>query len=218
MNILDEIFSYLTSKIGSKSVYLVGGSTRDFLLKRDFTDFDFATTLTPKELRSIFNDADYHFAKYGITNIKYKGYHITLATMRKETAYVDSRHPSEILFIKDINVDYLRRDFTINSIYMDSDKNIIDPANGQIDLKNRTIRMIGDIKERIEEDPLRILRAIRFKYILGFSIEPKLNIYINNNLSLLKKINKDKITMELKKCNQEGRIYIEELLKEVFSN
>ncbi len=218
MNILDEIFSYLTSKIGSKSVYLVGGSTRDFLLKRDFTDFDFATTLTPKELRSIFNDADYHFAKYGITNIKYKGYHITLATMRKETAYVDSRHPSEILFIKDINVDYLRRDFTINSIYMDSGKNIIDPANGQIDLKNKTIRMIGDIKERIEEDLLRILRAIRFKYILGFSIEPKLNTYINNNLSLLKKINIDKITMELKKCNQEGRIYIEELLKEVFSN
>ena len=88
--------------------------------------------------------------------------------------------------------------------------NVIDPQNGREDLENRIIRMIGDIPTRIKEDPLRMLRALRFSYTLNFKIEDELDRYIHQNLYLLQHINKDKITMELNKCPSYIREKIEE--------
>ena len=213
MEILDRIFSFLESKSeGKGSFYLVGGSTRDFLLHRSFNDFDFATTLSPDELRECFKDeGNFAFIRFGIVNIKFEGLVVTLASMRKETSYLDKRHPSKLEFIKDLNIDSKRRDFTINSIYLDSSYKTYYPNKGIEDLNSKLIRMIGDYKVRIEEDPLRILRCLRFSYHLGFEIESELKKYIFNNLNLLKNIKECKIKEELKKFSKEE---LERLKKE----
>ena len=216
MEILDRIFSFLNKKTSSDGkFYLVGGSTRDYLLKREFDDFDFATTLSPAKLRIYFKDVgNFAFIKYGIVNIKFEGKTVTLACMRKETSYLDSRHPSKLEFINDLNIDCKRRDFTINSIYLDSNYEIYDPNNGLEDLKSKTIRMIGDYKVRIKEDPLRILRCLRFAYALDFEVEKELKEFIFNNLNLLKNLKECKIKEELSKFRKED---LERLKKETSS-
>jgi len=182
-------------KSNGYSLYLVGGSSRDYLLGKEFTDFDLATDATPDEMKSFLIDGDYTYAKFG--NVHYKNMDIT--TLRIEEDYLDSRHPSKIKFVKDISLDYKRRDFTINAIYIDMNLKVFDFANGLDDLNNKVIRFIGDPYIRIKEDPLRILRALRFKKKLGFSIEPNSLKAINESINLLDKLNQDKVKMELKK-------------------
>lgn len=200
---IQEVFAYLDSLIGPSDLFLIGGSSRDYLLNRDFDDFDFATSLSPEEMRKTkLNDVpkvDFSFAKYGTVNLKYQGYQITLASFRKESQYADSRHPKQIEFIKDPYVDSFRRDFTINAIYLNSSFEVFDPQKGMADLNDRVIRMIGKIPSRIEEDPLRIIRAYRFGLELNFKLEDELALYLSEHLDLIKKLNPEKVLREVKK-------------------
>ncbi len=180
---------------------MIGSTSRDYLLNKEITDYDFVSDATPKEV-SKFIAVDTTFSKYGITNFHFKGIKIDLATLRKETNYEDYRHPSKIEFIKDINIDYLRRDFTINAIYIDENYQIIDPSKGVIDLKNKVLKMIGDPYKRIKEDPLRILRAKRFEFEYNLTIEETLKKALKENEYLLKELNPDKIHMELLKLEK----------------
>jgi len=177
------------------NLYLVGGSSRDYLLKRPFKDFDLASDATPSEMKELLKDADYTYERFG--NVHYKNLDIT--TLREEDEYLDYRHPNKIKFTKDIKLDYKRRDFTINAIYIDKNLKVYDFVNGLEDLKNKIIRFIGDPNKRVKEDPLRILRAERFSKSLGFKIEEKSLEAINNNRDLLNKLNKDKIRQEIEK-------------------
>ena len=195
-----EIFEKLKVKFNENGyrLYMIGSTSRDYLLNNQILDYDFVSDATPNEIEK-FLKVDKTFSKYGITTLKLDGYKIQIATLRKEGEYLDSRHPSSIEFIKDINIDYLRRDFTINAIYIDENYKIIDPSGGVIDLKNRVLRFIGDPLTRIKEDPLRILRAKRFikEYNLSASIDV-LDL-LESNMPLLEKLNKEKIKEELKK-------------------
>lgn len=182
------------------TLYLVGGAVRDYLLKGDFSDIDVTSDARPDEIKKMgIADCDYTFEKYGNVNIHYVGYKFELTTLRKEDDYTDKRHPHQIFFAKDIKEDYSRRDFTINALYMDESLNIYDFVNGREDLKKKLIRVIGDSNKRINEDPLRIIRAIRFAIDLDFEIEDELQKTIVSNLSLLDSLNKDKIRQELRK-------------------
>jgi len=174
------------------SLYMVGGSARDYLLKRNTIDLDLASDATPNEMKKFLPNADYTYAKFG--NVHYKNIDIT--TLRKEDEYLDYRHPNKITFVKNINEDFIRRDFTINALYIDMSLHVYDFTNGLDDLKNKIIRFIGDPYKRIKEDPLRILRAYRFKKTLGFKIEEKSQKAIDELSYLLDKLNKDKIKME----------------------
>ena len=180
------------------SLYLVGGSARDYLLHKDFTDFDLATDATPNDMRRFLKDADYTYDRFG--NVHYK--HIDITTLRVEDEYFDYRHPSKVKFTKDIKEDYKRRDFTINALYIDKNLKVYDFCNGSKDLKDKVIRFIGDPNKRVKEDPLRILRAIRFIKTLGFVIEPKSLEAIQQNKNLLCRLNSDKIKQELAKMPQ----------------
>ena len=165
-----EIFKKLSQLFNSYGfrLYMIGGTTRDFLLGKEVFDYDFVSDATPDDMKVFLKDAEYYFAKYGSVKVKVDGVHVDITTLRKEGAYQDYRHPSEITYVKSIDEDYVRRDFTINAIYMDENFNIIDPSNGVKDLENKIIRFIGDPQKRIEEDPLRILRAERFAKKLNF--------------------------------------------------
>ena len=196
-----EIFTKLAKLFNDNGyrLFMIGGTTRDYLLNKEVYDYDFVSDATPEEMSKFLLDANYHFAKFGSVRTKVDGIHVDITTLRVEGEYLDSRHPSKIEYVKEIEKDYVRRDFTINAIYMDENFRIIDPSNGTKDLKKGIIRFIGDPTKRIKEDPLRILRAERFAKKLNFVIEPKSLEAIENNRQLLAKINPDKIKEEERK-------------------
>lgn len=182
------------------NLYLVGGTVRDYLLGKELTDMDAVTDATPIEVVAFLANVDTTFAQLG--SLKYKtpdGIKFDITTLREESAYLDSRHPSQITFVKDLAIDYKRRDFTINAMYMDSNLNIIDYCNGQKDLANRILRMVGDPDKRLKEDPLRILRAIRFYLVFNLEFDKKLKEAMTDRFYLLNNITDAKIRQELDK-------------------
>ena len=197
----DKLFVYLDKifKENGFSIFEVGGSVRDELLGKETTDFDFATDATPEDMMKFLPNANDTFAKYGC--IKYKGEYgrAEITTFRKEEDYDDFRHPKKVTFVKSLEEDYKRRDFTINAIYKDVRGKIYDPAHGVFDINNKVIRFIGNPETRIKEDPLRILRAKRFASKLGFRIEDNSLDAINKFSYLLDKLNPEKIKEEERK-------------------
>lgn len=195
---MDVVFDYLKQIFNQNGyrLYMIGSTSRDYLLKREIKDYDFVSDATPDEILK-FLDCDKTFKKFGTLKYKYNNFNIDIVTLRKEANYQDYRHPSKITFIKDINNDYQRRDFTINAIYIDENYNVLDPSNlGVSDLNNRILRLIGNKDERIKEDPLRILRAKRFILEYNLNVEEETKQALKNNLFLLNKLNKDKIHLE----------------------
>ena len=166
--------------------YLVGGSSRDELLNRHYDDVDITTNAPINEMLDLFNIySDKGFAFYNV-KIDYDG------MIAEITGYA-----------KDIKEDAIRRDFTINAIYLDKDNKIHDPFNGLSDLNNKLIRFIGDPITRIKEDPTRILRALRFKESLGFKLEENTYKAIKDNLDYLLKLPITKLAREIKKTYDE---------------
>ena len=180
-------------------LYMVGGASRDFLLGKEIRDVDFVSAATPEQTLAILGEGNDAFAKYGTISLKKDGYSIDFMTFREESGYQDSRHPSNIKFIQDMEKDSWRRDFTINAIYIGRDYEIHDFHGGIADLKAGLIRFIGDPRKRIEEDPLRILRGERFAKRLGFAFEEETGKAIEELRPLLNKLNPEKIRMETQK-------------------
>lgn len=163
--------------------YIIGGYVRDKLLGIDTNDVDICTSATPKEIKDIFN-INSNISMYGVYKIITDHFNFDITTYRKELKYND-RKPVEIKYIHNLKEDLLRRDFTINTICMDVNGQIIDLLNGMDDLNNKIIRMVGNNDLKIKEDPLRILRALRLSILLGFSLDKELKKSIKNNLNLL---------------------------------
>ena len=180
-------------------LYLVGGTVRDLLLGLTLTDMDGVTDATPEEMKTFLPGADFTFAKMGSIRCKDEGVKFDITTLRKESGYKDSRHPSEVIFVKDLKEDVKRRDFTINAMYMDERMVLVDYVNGEKDLNKKTIRMVGYTEKRLKEDPLRIIRAIRFALQLNFEIDKKLEKAMLKNIELLKLLKKEKIIQDLNK-------------------
>ena len=215
---MKEIFDYLAdleSLFETSKVYLTGGSVRNHLLGFAYDDYDIAIGLTPKEIVKRLEKSKIEFktvfAKYGIVNIFLDNNEFTLASLRKESNYDDHRHPSIIEFVDSYIEDSYRRDFTINAIYMNSKKDILDPQEGVIDINNKVLKSIGNPKTRLEEDPLRILRAIRFKNIYNLKYEENLHKAIIENFNLIKELNPLKVKEELSKFNKDSLLEYERI-------
>lgn len=187
-------------------LYLVGGSVRDYLLNIDLTDMDVVTDATPEEELKFLDNLDDTFKKYGSTKLKFEDVKFDITTLRKESEYLDSRHPQKIIYTNKLEEDVYRRDITINALYLDSNLNVIDLVNGQDDLKNKIIRIIGEPNKRIIEDPLRIIRILRFQLNLGFLLEKNTEIAIKTHINLLEKLNKSKIEQEINKCENKEQL------------
>ena len=171
-----EILDYFNND--NYSAYLVGGYVRDLLLNIYKTkdkhwspsDIDITTSAAPKEIKEVLMKNNLPVYPMGeklgtiTTKINYK--FIDITTFRMESDYSDSRHPDHVKFVSSIEQDLARRDFTINAIALNKN-GLVDPFNGVKDLleKESILRAVGDAKERFIEDPLRILRAIRFHAI-----------------------------------------------------
>lgn len=196
---MDKIIKSVLKKIEDNgfSAYIVGGYVRDYLLGIQSNDIDICTNALPKDLHKLFPN-NTNSNNYGGFNLNYKKYNIDITTFRKELSY-DKRKPTEIVYINSLEEDIQRRDFTINSICLSQDGKIIDLVNGVEDLNNRKIKMIGDVSKKLQEDPLRILRAIRFASILNFEIDETLSNEIQNNYELVRTLSKTRIKQELTK-------------------
>ena len=175
--------------------YLVGGYVRDYLLGVTSFDVDIATDALPKDIHRIFNSSKNN---YGSVNIKVDKLNVDITTFRKDLNYVN-RRPSKVVYINNLKEDLERRDFTINAICMNKNGKIIDLLNGCKDLDRRTIKMIGSIDVKLKEDPLRIMRAIRFACILDFKIEDELYEKIKEYSYLVGDLSKERIKNELDK-------------------
>lgn len=180
-------------------LYLIGGSTRDYIIGREFNEYDCCTNATPDEMKQFIVNGDFTFSKYGNVNFKFQGIKFEITTFRKEENYQDARHPSQIVFVGSPQEDYKRRDFTINALYMDSNGKVFDYCDGLIDLNNKVIRMIGNPIMRLIEDPLRIMRAIRFCIELDFKLDTELQQAINETSYLLERLTPAKVNNEINK-------------------
>ena len=201
---MNEIFEYLKKIFNEHNfhLYMIGSTSRDFLMKREIEDYDFVTDATPDEVLS-FLDCNTTYKKFGTLSLKVNNKHCDIVTLRKESDYLDLRHPSKIEFIKDINEDYKRRDFTINAIYIDEDYKVKDVSkDGVNDLNNKILRFIGDPTKRIKEDPLRILRAKRFIVEYGLTPEKETLKALKENKDLISTIKEGKIIEEKRKFDK----------------
>jgi tRNA nucleotidyltransferase (CCA-adding enzyme) len=180
-------------------LYIVGGTARDLLLGRGYDDLDFATEATPDEEKAFLPEASYVYAKYGSVRMPYGKKHVDITTLRAEEGYRDFRHPGTVVLVKDPKLDYARRDFTINALYLDEGYGLLDYCGGLDDLNDRLLRFVGDPATRVREDPLRIIRAERFAFSLGFSIEPQTQKALDDARDLLKELNPAKIEEERRK-------------------
>ena len=193
-------------------LYLVGGTVRDILLNIPLSDMDVVTDATPEEMMG-FIDADFTFAKMGSVRYVFKDVKFDITTLREEKRYEDYRHPTEVVFVKDLKTDHFRRDFTINAMYMDHQFKVIDFESGEIDLNNRLLKMVGDPVIRLKEDPLRIIRALRFSLTYELTLDEGLEKAIFETKDLLEKLSKDKIKMELRKIKNIEKERIEQIFE-----
>jgi len=178
-------------------VYLVGGAVRNLILNTSTDNWDLTTNATPEEILKLFPDSFYNNV-YGTVTIPQKPLVLEVTPFRLESDYQDKRHPEKIEWAKTLKEDLARRDFTVNAIAFDG-KKIIDPYRGQEDLKNKTIKAVGDANKRFNEDALRLMRGIRLASQLGFLIEEKTRLAITNNSSLIKNVSWERIRDELLK-------------------
>ena len=192
LEILKKIESY------GYSAYIVGGYVRDYIMKYESSDVDICTNAKPKDLIKIFDNAVLPKEKYGAVTIRYKDVRYEITTFRKELKY-KNRKPIEIEYTDDLNEDIERRDFTINSLCMDSSGNIIDLFNGKKDIERRVIKSLGNPVNKFYDDPLRILRAIRFATVLNFKLDKDVVLGIKENAKYLKDISYDRKKIELNK-------------------
>ena len=179
--------------------YFVGGSVRDALLNRPIHDVDIASSAYPEEIKTIFpRTVDVGIEHGTVLVLEGQGeYEIT--TFRTEDVYVDYRRPSQVSFVRSLEEDLKRRDFTINALALNQEGEIVDLFNGLADMENRTLRAVGVAAERFNEDALRIMRGFRFQAGLDFDLEDLTFKAMADCAPLLEKISVERIFIEFDK-------------------
>jgi poly(A) polymerase len=206
--------------------YLVGGCVRDLLLGQEPADYDIATDATPEQVMCIFPQTYAVGAQFGVVLVplaedpsitsvvkqadvnhgRHRAKTVEVATFRSDMGYSDGRHPDEVRFSKDPQLDVQRRDFTINGLLLDPIKNeVLDFVSGRKDLEAGIVRTIGDPERRFAEDKLRMLRALRFAARFGYSIEPHTLTSIQKLAPQIHQVSRERVRDELTKMLTEGQ-------------
>lgn len=198
MNHLFEEASYVLEKIEENGykAYFVGGCVRDYCLNRPIKDIDIASSAKPEAIQKIFPKTIPVGIEHGTVIVRHNHVSYEVTTFRKEDKYEDYRRPSKVWFVSELEEDLSRRDFTCNAMAMDRNFKLIDPFQGREDLKKHQIRTVGDPDKRFSEDPLRLMRAFRFKSVYSMAIETNTEAAIIAHAALLKKISTERITAE----------------------
>ncbi|UTC63271.1 HD domain-containing protein [Treponema sp. OMZ 787] len=187
------------------SAYLVGGAVRDWVLGKPCKDYDIATDAEPKEVQSLFRKTIPTGIAHGTITILYKGEKIECTTFRCEADYSDGRRPDSISYVRSIEEDLSRRDFTMNAIAVSlKDGSVVDPFEGVKSIKAKIIKTVGAPLDRFGEDGLRPIRAIRFASQLGFKIEEETLKAIPLSIEVCKKVSIERFRDEFIKMLLSG--------------
>ncbi|MGO2083584.1 CCA tRNA nucleotidyltransferase [Vagococcus sp.] len=176
--------------------YFVGGSVRDIILEHAIHDVDIATSAYPSEIKAIFNKTIDVGIEHGTVLVLWDDEEYEITTFRTESTYQDFRRPDKVTFVRSLEEDLKRRDFTMNALAMTIEGNIIDQFEGISSIHQREIRAVGNAEERFFEDALRMMRALRFASQLDFTIETETLEAIKKNAPLLSKISVERIYIE----------------------
>ena len=184
--------------------YIVGGAVRDTLRGVPVHDYDITTSALPDTVTKVMTSAGFKLiidssSIYGtvvFTHPDAPSNKVEVTTFRSDKSYSDRRHPDDVNFTSSLEKDAARRDFTINSLYMDINENIQDPNGGRADIDSGIIRAIGNPSDRFNEDALRILRAVRFEAVTGFTIEGETSAAMAHCALLLKNISAERVFAE----------------------
>ena len=160
-----------TLKEAGHEAVFVGGSVRDLVLGKEISDVDIATSATPEEVKSLFSHTVDVGIEHGTVLVLHHHDSYEVTTFRTEGTYQDFRHPDSVTFVRSLEEDLMRRDFTINALAVNDQEEIVDYFGGIEDLEREIIRCVGNSLERFNEDALRMMRAVRFAGQLGFTIE-----------------------------------------------
>ena len=184
--------------------YQVGGCVRDYFMQKECNDIDITTSARPLELEEILKNNNIKYIetglKHGTVTAVFENDNFEITTYRCDGEYNDNRHPESVTFVREIDDDLSRRDFTINAIAYNPNKNeIVDLFGGREDIKNKVIKTVGNADERFNEDALRIMRAVRFASTLGFEIEENTKNAVFKNKELLRNVASERIFTELVK-------------------
>ena len=208
--------------------YFVGGCVRDLLLEREPADFDIATSATPGQVMEIFPRTYAVGTQFGVVLVPasdlapaesatdeassqpssshFREEIIEVATFRSDGAYFDGRRPQQVSFTASAEEDVRRRDFTINGLLFDPEKDeVLDFVGGRFDLNAGILRTIGDPRSRFTEDRLRMLRAIRFAARLGYQVELETMLAIREFAAGISEVSKERVREELLKMLTEGK-------------
>lgn len=198
---LPENVKFITEQLNSAGyeAYAVGGCVRDSILDRVPNDWDITTSAKPEKVKEIFKRTVDTGLKHGTVTVLIgkEGYEVT--TYRVDGEYEDGRHPKSVEFTSSLKEDLLRRDFTINAMAYNDTDGLVDIFGGIDDIEKKTIRCVGNPRERFTEDALRLLRAVRFAAQLGYEIEPDTYKAIGELAPTLEKISAERIQVELVK-------------------
>ncbi|WP_062356415.1 CCA tRNA nucleotidyltransferase [Bacillus kwashiorkori] len=195
--------------------YFVGGSVRDYLLGKAINDVDIATSAHPEEIKAIFPKTVDVGIEHGTVLVLFQNNSYEITTFRSESEYVDFRRPKEVKFIRSLEEDLQRRDFTMNAIAMTKAGELIDPFSGYSDIKSKIIRTVGSPHDRFQEDALRLLRAVRFVSQLNFQLDSQTFQALKRKASLLEHIAVERKLAEfIKLLNGRNRKEAMELLVE----
>jgi tRNA nucleotidyltransferase (CCA-adding enzyme) len=181
--------------------YVVGGCVRDTLMGIAPHDWDVACAALPAQVAKLFSDARIVETglRHGTLTIIFPEGSVEVTTFRSDGEYLDGRHPERVRFVATIEEDLARRDFTMNALAFNERAGFIDPFKGRQDIADRVVRAVGDPDQRLQEDALRIMRALRFAAVLGFAIDEGLARSIHENRLLLTRIASERIANELLK-------------------
>ena len=178
--------------------YIVGGFCRNRYLNITSSDIDICTSATPDELERLFADVNVRNKKYGNIILKFNNYSFEVTTFRKDFDYIDNRSPNKIVFVNTLIEDLYRRDFVMNTLCINEKGDYIDLLNAKKDIDNKVIRLVGT-KDKLKDDSLRILRAIRFSTDLNFDFDTELSVGIKKYGFLVEKLSYTRKKQELDK-------------------
>lgn len=182
------------------AAYIVGGCVRDLLMGRIPEDWDMTTSARPEQVMALFEGHCIPTGlQHGTVTVRENHRSFEITTFRADGDYADHRHPDTVHFSDTLAEDLQRRDFTVNAMAMDLRGELTDLYGGREDLRNRVIRCVGDPDKRFNEDALRIMRALRFASVLGFTIAPKTAQSLCSQRELLRDIAVERIYVEMNK-------------------
>lgn len=200
--------------------YVVGGAVRDAVMGFEAHDYDITSSALPLETKEVFSGFRVIETgiKHGTVTVLIDDKPLEITTYRIDGEYKDRRRPDKVSFTSDLKSDLSRRDFTCNALAYSPAEGIVDYFGGLNDIKNKTVRCVGNPDTRFEEDALRILRALRFSSVLGFDIEPETAHAIHAKKDLLGYVSQERIFGELSKllCGKDAAGILREFSDVVF--